>query len=124
MKDKTIGILGLSFKPDTDDMRFAPSIQVINLLQKEGSKIKAYDPVAIPKAKLFLNNIEYMKDPYEVASGSDALVIITEWEEFRNLDLEKIKRLLKTSVIVDGRNIYDPREMHKLGFIYKNIGKG
>jgi len=124
LKDKTIGILGLSFKPDTDDMRFAPSIQVINLLQKEGSKIKAYDPVAMPNAKLFLNNIEYMRDPYEAASGSDALVIITEWEEFRNLDLEKIKRLLETPVIVDGRNIYDPREMHKLGFIYKSIGKG
>jgi len=124
LKDKTIGILGLSFKPDTDDMRFAPSIQVINLLQKEGSKIKAYDPVAMPNAKLFLNNIEYMRDPYEAASGSDALVIITEWEEFRNLDLRKIKRLLETPVIVDGRNIYDPLEMHKLGFIYKNIGKG
>ncbi|TET43254.1 UDP-glucose/GDP-mannose dehydrogenase family protein [Candidatus Aerophobetes bacterium] len=124
LKDKTIGILGLSFKPDTDDMRFAPSIQVINLLQKEGSKIKAYDPVAMPNAKLFLNNIEYMRDPYEAASGSDALVIITEWEEFRNLDLRKIKRLLETPVIVDGRNIYDPREMHKLGFIYKSIGKG
>jgi len=124
LKDKTIGILGLSFKPDTDDMRFAPSIQVINLLQKEGSKIKAYDPVAMPNAKLFLDNIEYMRDPYEAASGSDALVIITEWEEFRNLDLRKIKRLLETPVIVDGRNIYDPEQMTKLGFIYKSIGKG
>jgi len=124
LKDKTIGVLGLSFKPHTDDMRFAPSIQVINLLHKEGAKVKAYDPVAMPNAKLFLNNIEYVRDSYEAASGSDALVIITEWEEFRNLDLRKIKRLLETPVIVDGRNIYDPREMHKLGFIYKSIGKG
>ena len=125
LKDKTIGVLGLSFKPDTDDMRFAPSIQVIKLLQKEGAKvIKAYDPVATPNARLFLNNIEYVSSPYEAASGSDALVIITEWEEFRNLDLEKIKGLLETPVIVDGRNIYDPREMHKLGFIYKSIGRG
>ena len=124
LKDKTIGILGLSFKPDTDDMRFAPSIQVINLLKKEGAKVKAYDPVAMPNAKALLNNIEYVKDPYEAASGSDALVIITEWEEFKKLDLKKIKGLLETPVIVDGRNIYDPREMHKLGFIYKSIGKG
>ena len=124
LKDKTVGILGLSFKPDTDDMRFAPSIQVINLLQKEGAKVKAYDPVAMPNAKLFLNNIEYATGPYEAASGSDALVIITEWEEFRNLDLQRIKRLLETPVIVDGRNIYDPREMQKLGFIYKSIGRG
>ncbi len=124
LRDKTIGILGLSFKPDTDDMRFAPSIQVINLLKKEGAKVKAYDPVAMPNAKALLNNIEYVKDPYEAASGSDALVIITEWEEFKKLDLKKIKRLLETPVIVDGRNIYDPQEMHKLGFIYKSIGKG
>jgi UDPglucose 6-dehydrogenase len=124
LKDKTVGILGLSFKPDTDDMRFAPSIQVINLLQKEGAKVKAYDPVAIPNAKPLLSNIEYVNDPYEAASGSDALVIITEWDEFRNLDLKKIKRLLKTPVIVDGRNIYDPREITKLGFIYRSIGRG
>ena len=125
LKDKTIGVLGLSFKPYTDDMRFAPSIEVIKLLQKEGAKvIKAYDPVATPNARLFLNNIEYVSSPYEAASGSDALVIITEWEEFRNLDLEKIKGLLETPVIVDGRNIYDPREMQKLGFIYKSIGRG
>ena len=123
LKDKTIGILGLSFKPDTDDMRFAPSIQVIKLLQSEGAKVKAYDPVAIPNAKPLLNNVEFASDPYEAASGSDALIIITEWEEFKKLDLQKIKTLLETPVIVDGRNIYDPREMQKLGFVYKGMGR-
>ena len=124
LKDKTIAILGLSFKPDTDDMRFAPSIQVIKLLQSEGAKVKAYDPVAIPNAKPLLDNVEFASDPYEAASGSDALIIITEWEEFKKLDLQKIKRLLETPVIVDGRNIYDPREMQKLGFVYKGMGRG
>jgi len=123
LKDKTIGILGLSFKPDTDDMRFAPSIQVIKLLQSEGAKVKAYDPVAIPNAKPLLNDVEFASDPYEAASGSDALIIITEWEEFKKLDLQKIKMLLETPVIVDGRNIYDPREMQKLGFVYKGMGR-
>ncbi len=124
LKDKTIGILGLSFKPDTDDMRFAPSIQVIKILQSEGAKVKAYDPVAIPKAKPLLNDVEFTSDPYEAASGSDALIIVTEWEEFKKLDLQKIKRLLETPVIVDGRNIYDPPKMQKLGFVYKGMGRG
>ena len=123
LKDKTIGILGLAFKPDTDDMRFAPSIEVINLLQKEKAKVKVYDPVAMDKAKMILKNVEYGENPYLVAEGSNALVIVTEWSEFRGLDLAKIKGLLANPIIVDGRNIFDPAKMKKLGFVYKAIGR-
>jgi len=123
LKDKTIGILGLAFKPDTDDMRFAPSIEVINLLQKEKAKVKVYDPVAMDKAKMILKDVEYGKNPYLVAEGSNALVIVTEWGEFRDLDLAKIKDLLANPIIVDGRNIFDPVKMKRLGFIYKAMGR-
>jgi len=123
LKDKTIGILGLAFKPDTDDMRFAPSIEVINLLQKEKAKVKVYDPVAMDKAKMILKDVEYGKNPYLVAEGSNALVIVTEWSEFRDLDLARIKGLLANPIVVDGRNIFDPAKMKKLGFVYKSIGR-
>ena len=123
LKDKTIGILGLAFKPDTDDMRFAPSIEVINLLQKEKAKVKVYDPVATDKAKMILEDVEYGKNPYQVADASNALVIVTEWNEFRGLDLAKIKGLLANPIIVDGRNIFDPVKMKKLGFVYKAMGR-
>ncbi|MCK5594778.1 UDP-glucose/GDP-mannose dehydrogenase family protein [bacterium] len=123
VNNKTIGILGLSFKPNTDDMREAPSIYIINKLQQEGAKIKAYDPVAGCAAKKILKNVQYCKDPYCAAKDSDALVIITDWPEFEKLDLEKIKSLLNHSVIIDGRNIYDPEKMKKLGFVYKSIGR-
>ena len=123
MNNKTIGILGLSFKPNTDDMREAPSIYIINKLQQEGAKIKAYDPVAGLKAREILKNVQYCKDPYCAAEGSDALVIITDWPEFNKLNLKKIKTLLNQPVIIDGRNIYDPEKMEKLGFVYKSIGR-
>ncbi len=123
MNNKTIGILGLSFKPNTDDMREAPSIDIINKLQQEGAKIKAYDPAAGPRAREILKNVQYCKDSYCVAKGSDALVIITDWPEFKKLDFKKIKTLLNQPVIIDGRNIYDPAEMEKLGFVYKSIGR-
>ena len=123
MNNKTIGILGLSFKPNTDDMREAPSIYIINKLQQEGAKIKAYDPVAGPRAKEILKNVQYCKDPYCAAEGSDALVIITDWPEFNKLNFKKIKTLLNQPVIIDGRNMYDPTEMEKLGFVYKSIGR-
>jgi len=123
LKDKIIGILGLSFKPDTDDMRFAPSIEVIRLLQKEGAKIRAYDPQALGEARGILRDVDYCEDPYEVARGSDALVILTEWDEFRKIDLEKIKDLLNNPVIIDGRNIFDPERLSRMGFIYKSFGR-
>ena len=123
LKGRTIAIWGLAFKPKTDDMREAPSIAVIEQLQKEGAKIKAFDPEAEKTAKKILNDIEYTKDPYSAIKDADALVIVTEWNEFRNLDKEKIKSLLKEPNIVDGRNVYEPKEMEELGFNYIGIGR-
>jgi UDPglucose 6-dehydrogenase len=123
LKDKTIGVLGLAFKPGTDDMRNAPSIDIIKILQAEGSKIKAFDPQANFKAKEFLKNVEFCKGPYEVAKNSDCLVIFTEWNEFKELDFLKVKRLMKHPIIFDGRNIYNPSKMQKMGFKYFCIGK-
>ncbi len=123
LNHKTIGILGLSFKPNTDDLRYAPSIDIIRALQREGAKIKAFDPAAMKKAERILKRVEFCQDAYGVAKGSDCLVILTEWNEFKELDLKKIKRLLKTPVIIDGRNIYEPKEMKRLGFEYQGIGR-
>ena len=125
LKGKTIGILGLSFKPNTDDIRDAPSVDIINNLLKRGVKIKAYDPVAMEEArKIFSDNIIYCKDSYQAADGSDALVLITEWNQFRNLDLIKIKGLLKSPIIIDLRNVYDPQKMKELGIKYAGVGRG
>jgi len=123
IKDKTIGILGLAFKPNTDDMRNAPSVEIIQMLQREEAKIRAYDPVTIPVARGILKEVTYCKDPYDVANGCDALVVLTEWEEFKKLDLNKIKKLMKAPILIDGRNIFDPEKMKSLGFIYRSIGR-
>ena len=123
VKGKTIGVLGLAFKPNTDDMRFAPSIGIITELQKEGAKIKAYDPKAIEKSKGILNGIVYCSNPYDAAKDADALVVITEWNEFKNLDLKKIKSVMKHPLIIDGRNIYNPEDVKKEGFSYISIGR-
>ena len=123
LNGKTVGVLGLSFKPNTDDMREAPSVDIIGQLQQEGVRIKAYDPEAMNNARQILQNIEYCPDPYEAARDSDALVIITEWEEFKNIDLLRIKQLLRQPVIIDGRNIFDPVEMTTLGFFYTGVGR-
>ncbi|MBN3038318.1 MAG: UDP-glucose/GDP-mannose dehydrogenase family protein [Candidatus Omnitrophica bacterium] len=124
LKGKTIGILGLSFKPGTDDMRFAPSIDIIDRLQTSGTKIRAFDPQAMPEAKkIFGKGIKFCKDVYEVAKGSDCLAVITEWNEFKELDFKRLKKLLKQPIIIDGRNIYDPNKIKKLGFTYVGIGR-
>ncbi|MDP2912839.1 MAG: UDP-glucose/GDP-mannose dehydrogenase family protein [Candidatus Omnitrophota bacterium] len=121
---KTITILGLSFKPDTDDMREAPSIDIISMLRKEGARIKVYDPEAMQKAKaLFKRDVEFCADPYRAAKNSDCLVVVTEWNEFKDLDFKKIKKLMRQPIIIDGRNIYDPGRMRKLGFTYVGIGR-
>ncbi len=122
---KTIGILGLSFKPNTDDMRDSPSIPIIKHLVKNGAKVKVYDPAAMEESKKHLNgsSIRYCEDPYEVAKDSYTLVFITEWNQFRKLDLEKIKKLMKKPVIVDLRNIYEPETMKELGFQYTGVGR-
>ncbi len=123
LKDKTIGILGLAFKPNTDDMRFAPSITIIKELRKHGAKIKAYDPVAMERAKKIMPDIEYCADPYSVAKDVDALILVTEWDEFRSLDLKKMKELMRQPVFLDGRNVFDTKEMKVLDFIYSGIGR-
>jgi len=123
IKDKTIGILGLSFKPNTDDIRSSPAIDIIRALQSEGAKIKAYDPCAMEKTKEVLDKIRFCKDPYEVAKESDCLLVLTEWDEFKELDFAKIKKSLKRPFLIDGRNIYEPQRMKKLGFNYIGIGR-
>lgn len=123
VKNKTIGILGLAFKPNTDDMRFAPSIDIISGLQREGAQIKVYDPKAMQKAEGIIKNIAYCSNPYDAAKDADALVIITEWEEFKKLDFKRLNSLMKNPLIIDGRNIYNPEDLKKEGFMYVSIGR-
>jgi len=124
VKGKTIGLLGLAFKPNTDDMRDAPAIDVAQNLIAAGAKVRGYDPVAMDVAAPLLPDVEMFKDPYSMADGCDALMVMTEWNEFKQLSLEKIKGLLKTPVIFDGRNIYDPADMKARGFNYRGMGRG
>ena len=123
LQGKCIGFLGLSFKPKTDDMREAPSITVIQNLLQHKTKIKAYDPVAQENARKILKDVEYCNDPYGVAENADTLVVMTEWNEFRELDFPRIKELMNTPKIVDARNVYDPEKMRELGFEYIGIGR-
>lgn len=123
LSDKTIGILGLAFKPNTDDMREAPSIKIINSLKELGAKIKAYDPVAMENAKKLLNGVTFVDSAYKAAEGADALIVVTEWNEFRQLDLNKIKTLLNKPFLFDGRNIYDPEKARAVGFSYFSVGR-
>jgi len=123
LEGKRIGALGLSFKPDTDDMRFSPAADIISALQRAGAEVQAFDPEAMPVAKKLLKELKCVKDPYEAARSADALLILTEWSEFRELNLGRIKRLMKRPLIFDGRNIYDPKTMKELGFQYISIGR-
>ncbi len=124
LKSKTIGLLGLAFKPNTDDMRDAPSIDISNSLIAVGANVRAYDPVARQIAAPLMPAVEIFDDVYKMAEGCDALVVVTEWNEFKQLDLEKVKGLLKCPVIYDGRNIYDPTLIKEMGFTYRAIGRG
>jgi UDPglucose 6-dehydrogenase len=123
LKGKTIGVLGLAFKPNTDDIREAPALEIIPALQKGGAKIKAYDPKAMENARGCFKNIVYGKDPYDVAKGCDALVILTEWNQFRNLDMPRVKKLLKNPIFIDLRNVYEPTKMKQMGFRYFAVGR-
>lgn len=123
VKGKSIAILGLSFKPNTDDIRSAPSIDIINSLLEAGAKIKVYDPQAMKNARSVIKGVTFCKDLYEAARNSDTLAIITEWHEFEVMDLARVKKLMKNPLIIDGRNIFDPKRMKKLGFIYISIGR-
>src|ERR1043166_1232089 len=123
LKDKTIGVLGLAFKQNTDDVRLSPAIDLCHRLQKEGARLRVYDPKAMEKAKAVLENVVYVPDMNRVADGSDALVIATEWPEFKKLDLEYARKALTHPILFDGRNVFDREEMERLGFIYKSIGR-
>jgi UDPglucose 6-dehydrogenase len=120
---KTIGILGLSFKPNTDDMRDAPSTDIIAMLQEAGAKVRAFDPVAAERAKEVIQNVEFCEDAYHTAQGADVLVFMTEWNQFRALDMARIKKSMKSPKIVDLRNLYEPAKMRELGFEYVGMGR-
>jgi len=124
LNDKVIGLMGLAFKPNTDDMRDAPAVEIAQALQIAGANVKAYDPVAMSVAGKMLPNVQMTEDAYELAAGCDALVLVTEWNEFKNLDMRKVKQSMRGSIMVDGRNLYEPRLMKEYGFTYRGIGRG
>lgn len=124
LKDKVIGLLGLSFKPNTDDMRDAPSITIANLLLESGAEVRAFDPIAMEEAAKLLPGVKMVDSPYELAKGCDLIMVNTEWNEFRQLDLRQIKDSMKTPLLFDGRNIYDPEKMARIGFRYRGVGRG
>jgi UDPglucose 6-dehydrogenase len=124
IKGLTIGLLGLAFKPNTDDMRDAPSIDVANALISEGAYVRAYDPVAMKNAQLLLPEVEMMPDPYTLAEGCDAIMVNTDWNEFKQLDRKRVLAAMKQPIFFDGRNIYNPDEMAALGFRYRGLGRG
>ncbi len=123
LKGKKIALWGLAFKPKTDDMREAPSLVIIEQLQKEGARIAAFDPVAKENAKKLVKNVEFVDDQYEVLKDASCLVVVTEWDEFRNFSFERAKQLMKEPNIVDGRNVYDPEDLEESGFNYISIGR-
>src|SRR6266851_3105689 len=123
LKDKTIGVLGLAFKQNTDDVRMSPAIDLCQRLCREGAALRVHDPAAMEKARSVLAGVTYVDDLNEVAEGCDALVVATEWPEFKQLDLERARKCLTHPILFDGRNLFDPEEMEKLGFIYKSVGR-
>jgi len=124
LSGKTIGLLGLSFKPNTDDMRDAPSVTIANILMKDGARVRAFDPIAMEEAAKLLPGVEMVESPYKMAEGCDLLMVNTEWNEFRQLDLRRIKKAMNEAVLFDGRNIYDPEKMAEHGFRYRGVGRG
>jgi UDPglucose 6-dehydrogenase len=123
LDQKAIGVLGLSFKPNTDDIREAPALEVIHLLENEGAYVKAYDPQARQGAQTALPRVQLCENPYQVAEGADALILATDWNEFKSLDFTRIRLSMRKPVIVDGRNLWDPERMREYGFTYIPIGR-
>jgi len=123
IEDRTIGVLGLAFKPNTDDLRESPAIEIIHLLMSEGARIKAFDPAANEAARAVLPGVDLCADAYAVAEGADAVILLTQWSEFRRLDLDRIRQAMKYPLLIDGRNLYDPAEMVSKGFFYQPIGR-
>jgi UDPglucose 6-dehydrogenase len=122
-KGKTIGVLGLAFKPNTDDMRDAPSLDIIPALQAAGARVKAFDPESMHEAGKMLSDVDFCDGPYHAIDGADAMVLITEWDQFRAIDFDRVKKLLKTPTVVDLRNVYQPSDMLKRGFNYVSVGR-
>ena len=123
LKDKKIGVLGLAFKQNTDDVRMSPAIELCQRLQKEGAVLRVHDPKAMEKAKDVLKNVTYVDDMNDVAEGCDALVVATEWPAFKKLDLDRARKLLSHPILFDGRNLFDPEELEKQGWVYKSVGR-
>ena len=123
LKDKKIGVLGLAFKQNTDDIRLSPAIDLCQRLQKEGAILRVHDPKAMEKAKAVLPGVTFVEDMNDVAEACDALVVATEWDQFKSLDLERARKVMTHPILFDGRNLFDPAEMERLGFIYKSIGR-
>lgn len=123
VKGKKIAALGLSFKPNTDDMRYAPSLDILPALIAEGAQVTAYDPAAIEEAKKYLKKVKFAKSAYDACRGADAILVLTEWREFAEIDLDRVKKMVKTPLVIDGRNIYDPKIMRSTGFRYHGIGR-
>lgn len=123
LRGKTVAVLGLSFKPNTDDIRFAPALEVIRQLEKEGVRVRTYDPKAMPKTQRVLDTVEFCGDPYEALEGADAAIIVTEWEEFKRLDLQRVKQQMRRPLIIDGRNIFNRESLEALGIEYSGMGR-
>jgi UDPglucose 6-dehydrogenase len=124
LSGKVIGLLGLAFKPNTDDMREAPALEIARFLLRENAVVKGYDPAAMSVATKMLPDLQVAKDPYDLAKDCDALILLTEWNEFKHLDMPKIKSLMRQPVFIDGRNLYEPETMSGYGFIYRGVGRG
>jgi UDPglucose 6-dehydrogenase len=126
LKDKRIGVLGLAFKQNTDDVRMSPAIELCQRLLKDGAKLRVHDPKAMDKARELLPpgpNVTYVDDMNAIGEGCDAIVIATEWPEFKQLDLARARKAMTHPILFDGRNLFDPREMERAGFIYKSVGR-
>ena len=123
LRGKLVAVLGLTFKPNTDDLREAPSIPLITALQDMGAKVRAYDPAGMANAGAEFPGVAFADGPYACAEGADALVIVTEWEQFRAIDLDRLKTVMKQPVLIDLRNVYRPAEMEQLGFVYDSVGR-
>ena len=119
----TVGILGLAFKPNTDDVRESSSLVIMRELQRRGARVQAYDPAAMEQAQRILPEVDYRTDAYSAAEGADAVVLVTEWNQFRNLELERIKGLMRRPILVDLRNVYEPERVRALGFEYYGVGR-
>jgi UDPglucose 6-dehydrogenase len=123
LSGRRIAVLGLSFKPNTNDIRESPSLEIIRSLLQAGARIRAFDPVAIPETRRLLPDLEYGADEYDTARDCDALVLATEWNQFRNLDLPRLKELMRSPIVIDLRNVYEPEDMQRMGFQYTAVGR-